>query len=93
MKRIALIVTSTAVFAASCGVGTAAVKNEVAKSTRGSAHVIEPYPAQRGRTHRLAPNTGYALLNPASPSTHATTRTSPNVNAGRGVGGRVNLPS
>jgi hypothetical protein len=86
MKRIALIVTSTAVFAAGCGVGTA----------RGSAHIIEPYPAQATKKpHRLAPNTAYRFLNPnpVSPSEQATTQTPPIQTASRGVVDLVNLPS
>ena len=94
MKRIALIVTSTAVFAASCGAGTAAVRHEVSTSTRGSSYRIEPYPAGRGgMPHRLAPNTGYRLLNPVSASKPATTQTPPIANASRGVVDLVNVPS
>ena len=92
MKRIALIVTSTAVFVASGGVGTAAVRLEVTKPT--AFYIIEPYPAQLvKRSHRLAPNTGYRLLNPVSVSKRATTQTPPSANASRGVVDPVNLPS
>lgn len=84
MKRIALIVTSTAVFAAGLGVGTA----------RGSLHIIEPYPAQATKKlHRLAPNTAYRSLNPVSSSVQATTQRFPIVNASRGVVDPVNFPS
>ena len=84
MKRIAIIVTSTAVFAAGCGVGSA----------RGSVHIIEPYPAQASKKpHRLAPNTAYRYLNPVWPSEQATTQTPPTQNASRGVVDLVNLPS
>ena len=94
MKRIALIVTSTAVFAASCGAATAAVRLEVTMPTQHAFYIIEPYPAQlANRSHRLAPNTGYRLLNPVSVGKRATTQTPSSANASRGVVDPVNLPS
>ena len=64
MKRIALIVTGTALLVASCGIASAASKTEVTMPN----HVIVPYPAElETKALMLAPNTAYQLLNPVSP--------------------------
>ena len=64
MKRIALIVTGTALLVASCGIASAASKTEVTMPN----HVIVPYPAElETKALVLAPNTAYQLLNPVSP--------------------------
>ena len=64
MKRIALIVTGTALLVASCGIASAANKTEVTMPN----HLIAPYPAElETKGLMLAPNTAYQLLNPVSP--------------------------
>ena len=64
MKRIALIVTGTALLVASCGIASAASKTEVTMPN----HLIMPYPAElETQALMLAPNTAYQLLNPVSP--------------------------
>ena len=64
MKRIALIVTGTALLVASCGIASAASKTEATMPN----HVIVPYPAElETKALVLAPNTAYQLLNPVSP--------------------------
>ena len=64
MKRIALIVTGTALLLASCGIASAASKTEGTMPN----HVILPYPAElETKALMLAPNTAYQLLNPVSP--------------------------
>jgi hypothetical protein len=64
MKRIALIVTGTALLVASCGIASAASKIEVTMPN----HLIAPYPAELETNGlMLAPNTAYQLLNPVSP--------------------------
>ena len=63
MKRIALIVTGTALLLASCGIASAASKTEGTMPN----HVILPYPAElETKALMLAPNTAYQLLNPVS---------------------------
>ena len=63
MKRIALIVTGTALLLASCGIASAASKTEGTMPD----HVILPYPAElETKALMLAPNTAYQLLNPVS---------------------------
>ena len=64
MKRIALIVTGTALLVASCGIASAASKTEGTMPN----HLIVPYPAElETKALMLAPNTAYQLLNPVSP--------------------------
>ena len=64
MKRIALIVTGTALLLASCGIASAASKTEGTMPN----HLIVPYPAElETKALMLAPNTAYQLLNPVSP--------------------------
>ena len=64
MKRIALIVTGTALLVASCGIASAASKTEVTMPK----HLIVPYPAElETKGPMLTPNTAYQLLNPVSP--------------------------
>ena len=63
MKRIALIVTGTALFVASCGIASAASKTEVTMPN----HLIV-YPAQlETKGLMLAPNTAYQLRSRVSP--------------------------
>ncbi len=64
MKRIALIVTGTALLVVSCGIASAASKTEATMPN----HLIVPYPAElETKGLMLAPNTAYRLLNPVSP--------------------------
>ena len=64
MKRIAIIVTGTALLVASCGIASAASKTEVTMPN----HLIAPYPAELETKGPMpAPNTAYRLLNPVSP--------------------------
>ena len=64
MKRIALIVTGTALLFASCGIASAASKTEGTMPNR----VIVPWPAElETNGPMLAPNIAYQLLNPVSP--------------------------
>jgi hypothetical protein len=97
MKRIALIVTSIALLAASCGAATAAVKVEVTMPTSHPSYVLEPYPAQLVKSaHGFSFKNAHRLLNPVSPGRRAT---SPAVappavqNASRGVVDLVNSAS
>ena len=64
MKRIALIVTGTALLVASCGIASAASKTEVTMPN----HADRAVPRRAGgEGAMLAPNTAYQLLNPLSP--------------------------